>query len=59
MPNMGELNKNRLFGLAKRGSERGIQQFIGIGVDFNNDLVEYVSKNQRGQILLRTLLQGV
>jgi len=45
MPNMGELKKDKLFGLAKRASERGIHTtFIGIGVDFNNDLVEYVSK---------------
>jgi len=45
MPNMGELKKERLFGLAKEASKRGIHTtFIGVGVDFNNDLVEYVSK---------------
>jgi Ca-activated chloride channel family protein len=47
MPNTGELKKDRLFGLAKRASENGIHTtFIGIGVDFNNDLVEYVSKTR-------------
>ncbi len=45
MPNTGELDKDGLFGMAKDASERGIHTtFIGIGVDFNNDLVEYVSK---------------
>ncbi|HIP51723.1 MAG TPA: VWA domain-containing protein [Campylobacterales bacterium] len=47
MPNKGELNKNKLFGMAKSASEKGINTtFIGIGVDFNNDLVEYVSKTK-------------
>jgi len=47
MPNTGELRKDRLFGLAKKASENGIHTtFIGIGVDFNNDLVEYVSKTR-------------
>ena len=47
MPNRGELNKNKLFGMAKSASEKGINTtFIGIGVDFNNDLVEYVSKTR-------------
>jgi Ca-activated chloride channel family protein len=47
MPNRGELNKDRLFGLAKDASKRDIHTtFIGIGVDFNNDLVEYVSKTK-------------
>jgi Ca-activated chloride channel family protein len=47
MPNRGELNKNKLFGMAKSASEKGINTtFIGIGVDFNNDLVEYVSKTK-------------
>jgi len=45
MPNRGELNKDRLFGIAKDASNRGIYTtFIGVGVDFNNDLVEAVSK---------------
>lgn len=47
MPNTGELDKNKLFGMAKDASEKGIHTtFIGVGVDFNNDLVEYVSKTK-------------
>ncbi|MCK4442341.1 MAG: VWA domain-containing protein, partial [Sulfurovaceae bacterium] len=47
MPNSGELRKDKLFGMAKRASKKGIHTtFIGIGVDFNNDLVEYVSKTK-------------
>jgi len=47
MPNSGELSKNRLFGMAKDASQKGISTtFVGIGVDFNNDLVEYVSKTK-------------
>ncbi|MGW8168977.1 MAG: vWA domain-containing protein [Sulfurovaceae bacterium] len=45
MPNRGELDKEGLFGMAEDASKRGIHTtFIGIGVDFNNDLVEFVSK---------------
>ena len=47
MPNRGELSKGKLFGMAKEASKKGIHTtFIGIGVDFNNDLVEYVSKTK-------------
>lgn len=47
MPNRGELKKDKLFGMAKKASKKGIHTtFIGIGVDFNNDLVEYVSKTK-------------
>ena len=47
MPNTGELGKNKLFGMAKEASKKGINTtFVGIGVDFNNDLVEYVSKTR-------------
>jgi Ca-activated chloride channel family protein len=47
MPNSGELRKGKLFALAKKASKKGIHTtFIGIGVDFNNDLVEYVSKTR-------------
>jgi len=47
MPNSGELRTDKLFGMAKKASKRGIHTtFIGIGVDFNNDLVEYVSKTK-------------
>jgi Ca-activated chloride channel family protein len=47
MPNRGELSKDKLFGMAKSASKKGIHTtFIGIGVDFNSDLVEYVSKTK-------------
>jgi Ca-activated chloride channel family protein len=47
MPNRGELDKGKLFGMAKEASLKGIHTtFIGVGVDFNNDLVEYVSKTK-------------
>jgi len=47
MPNQGELSEDKLFGMAKSASKKGIHTtFIGIGVDFNNDLVEYVSKTK-------------
>lgn len=47
MPNRGELDKEGLFGMAEDASKRGIHTtFIGVGVDFNNDLVEFVSKIQ-------------
>ena len=47
MPNSGELGKEKLFGLAKKASLKNIHTtFIGIGVDFNNNLVEYVSKTK-------------
>ena len=47
MPNAGELGKEKLFGMAKEASKKGINTtFIGVGVDFNNDLVEYVSKTK-------------
>jgi len=45
MPNSGELRRDRLFGLARSASDRDIHTtFIGVGVDFNSDLVEYISK---------------
>ncbi len=47
MPNRGELSKEGLLGLAKRASKEGIYTtFIGVGVDFNNDLVEAISKTR-------------
>ncbi len=47
MPNRGELNKEGLFSIAKNASAKNIHTtFIGIGVDFNNDLVEAVSKTK-------------
>jgi Ca-activated chloride channel family protein len=45
MPNRGELSKKGLLGLAKHAAKYNIHTtFIGVGVDFNTDLVEYVSK---------------
>ncbi len=45
MPNQGELDREGLLGMAKDASQRDIHTtFIGVGVDFNNDLVEFVSK---------------
>ena len=47
MPNQGELREDGLFGLVKSASKDGIYTtFIGVGVDFNNDLVEAVSKTK-------------
>jgi len=47
MPNSGELDKNRLFGMAKKASKKGIHTtYIGVGVDFNPNLVEVVSKTR-------------
>jgi Ca-activated chloride channel family protein len=47
MPNAGELGKDKLFDMAKSASKRGIHTtFVGVGVDFNANLVEYVSKTK-------------
>ncbi len=47
MPNRGELSKKGLFGMVDDASKKGIfTTFIGIGVDFNSDLVEQVSKTK-------------
>ena len=45
MPNRGELGKDGLFAMVRDAAKKGIHtSFIGIGVDFNTDLVEHVSK---------------
>lgn len=45
MPNSGELSSRSLFGMVKSASKKDIYtSFIGIGVDFNSDLVEIVTK---------------
>jgi len=47
MPNSGELDRDRLFGMAKSAAEKGIHTtYIGVGVDFNPNLVEAVSKTR-------------
>jgi len=52
MPNRGELAKDRLFGMIKSASKSGIYTtVIGVGVDFNNNLVEYISKTKGANYL--------
>ena len=47
MPNRGELEKEGLFSIAKEAASKHIYTtFIGIGVDFNNELIEAVSKTR-------------
>jgi len=47
MPNSGELDKDRLFGMAKSAAKKGIHTtYLGVGVDFNPNLVEVVSKTR-------------
>jgi len=45
MPNTGETSEQGLLGMAKRNAQAGIYgTFIGIGVDFNTELVESITK---------------
>ncbi|MDD5495236.1 MAG: VWA domain-containing protein, partial [Dehalococcoidia bacterium] len=45
MPNQGETWESSLLGILKRNAgDRIYTTFIGIGVDFNTELVEYISK---------------
>ena len=47
MPNLGELREDGLFGMVDKASHKGIYTtFIGVGIDFNSDLVERVSKTK-------------
>lgn len=47
MPNRGELNKGGLFSMVKDAAKSNIfTSFIGVGVDFNPDLVEYITKTR-------------
>ena len=49
MPNTGALEQNELYTIGKENAEKGIHTtFIGIGVDFNTELVELLTKNLRG-----------
>ncbi len=44
MPNRGELSERGLFGMVRSASEKGIYtSFVGIGIDFNADLLKAVS----------------
>ncbi len=45
MPNRGTLSKGGLFNTVQEASEKNIfTSFIGIGVDFNPDLIEHITK---------------
>ncbi len=45
MPNRGETSKQGLLGMTEENSENGIYStFIGIGVDFNTELIEHITK---------------
>jgi Ca-activated chloride channel family protein len=47
MPNRGELAKDKLFGMIKQSSKNEIYTTVfGVGVDFNANLVEYISKTK-------------
>jgi len=47
MPNIGALDEDRLLGLARKNAEKRIYTtFVGVGVDFNSELVEYISKTK-------------
>ncbi len=47
MPNRGELRKEGLFGMVDSAAKEEIYtSFIGVGIDFNSDLVERVSKTK-------------
>jgi len=48
-PNAGETSSNGLFGMASRNDAKGIYAtFVGVGLDFNTDLVEHITTNIRG-----------
>ena len=45
MPNTGSIREEGLLGLTKRNADNGIHTtFIGIGVDFNTELIETITK---------------
>jgi Ca-activated chloride channel family protein len=45
MPNIGETSKNGLFGMMKDNADnKTYTTFIGIGVDFNTELIEHIIK---------------
>ncbi|MGA1823823.1 MAG: vWA domain-containing protein [bacterium] len=45
MPNLGETSESGLLGMMKKNANNKIYStFIGIGVDFNTELVEYITK---------------
>jgi len=47
MPNIGETSETGLLGMLSKNSEEGIYTtFIGIGLDFNTELTEYITKTK-------------
>ena len=47
MPNTGDTSKGSLMGMVKENAEDGIYTtFIGVGVDFNTELIETISDNK-------------
>ena len=47
MPNTGRIGKEDLFGLTKTNADNGIYTtFIGIGVDFNTELINEITKTK-------------
>jgi Ca-activated chloride channel family protein len=45
MPNVEDISKQGLLGITKDNADNGVYAtFIGIGVDFNTELVEYITK---------------
>ncbi|MCK5683624.1 VWA domain-containing protein [bacterium] len=47
MPNYGTISKGGLFQLTKENSEKDLYtSFIGIGIDFNTELVEHITKTR-------------
>lgn len=45
MPNLGDTTQSGLLGMSSRNAENHVYTtFIGIGVDFNTELIEYISK---------------
>ena len=45
MPNLGEIEKDGLFGMIEQNAGQNIHTtVIGIGVDFNTELVDHIAK---------------
>lgn len=45
MPNLGDTSEQGLLGMTKNNAGNGVYAtFIGIGVDFNTELIEYITK---------------
>lgn len=49
MPNTGAIEQNELYRIGQRNAEEGIHTtFIGVGVDFNTELIEALTKEIKG-----------